>query len=72
MKLASMAKAYRRSGDLAWQRVKELRQKAQEVTDEEELKALEERIRILRGIYRDTQETARILERYYKYRGYIG
>ena len=64
MTLLRMAASYRQSADLIRLRIVALKE-AQRTADPEERLRLEQRIRDLSSLYRDTQETARFLERYY-------
>ncbi|MCI9444462.1 MAG: hypothetical protein HFF69_07055 [Oscillospiraceae bacterium] len=64
MTLARMAVSYRHSARLLWERIKELK-KAEETAGPAEKSRLGQRIKDLNTLYRETQETARFLERYY-------
>jgi hypothetical protein len=64
MTLARMAVSYRHSARLLWERIKELK-KAEETAGPTEKSRLGQRIKDLNTLYRETQETARFLERYY-------
>lgn len=64
MTLARMAASYRHSAQLLWGRIKELRE-AEKSADPVEKSKLGQRIKDLSTLYRETQETARLLEHYY-------
>lgn len=64
MTLARMAASYRHSAELLRQRMNELKEAAK-TAEPSERSRLEQRVRDLSSLYRDTQETARFLERYY-------
>ena len=64
MTLLHMAASYRRSGELIRLRIIALRDAAK-TADSDERARLEQRIRDLTALYRDTRETALVLERYY-------
>ena len=64
MTLARMAASYRHSAQLLWERIKELRE-AEKSADPVEKSKLGQRIKDLSTLYRETQETARLLEHYY-------
>ncbi len=64
MTLLHMAAGYRQSARLLWLRIVALRE-AQRTAEPEERRCLEQRIRDLTLLYRDTQATARVLEHYY-------
>jgi len=64
MTLARMAESYRHSARLLLGRIKELRA-AEETADPVEKSKLGQRIKDLSVLYRETQETARLLENYY-------
>ncbi len=64
MTLARMAVSYRHSARLLWERIKDLK-KAEETAGPAEKSRLGQRIKDLNTLYRETQETARFLERYY-------
>ena len=62
--LLRMAASYRQSGDLIRLRIIALRDAAKTADDDERAR-LEQRIRDLNALYRDTREIAQVLERYY-------
>ncbi len=62
--LLRMAASYRQSGDLIRLRIIALRDAAKTADDDERAR-LEQRIRDLTALYRDTREIAQVLERYY-------
>lgn len=64
MTLLHMAASYRRSGDLIRLRIIALRDAAKTASPEERSR-LEQRIRELTVLYRETREIALVLERYY-------
>ena len=64
MTLLHMAASYRQSGDLIRLRIIDLRDEAK-TADGDERARLEQRIRDLTALYRDTREIAQVLERYY-------
>ena len=64
MTLLRMAASYRHSGDLIRVRIIALRDAAREAGPEERSQ-LERRIKELNTLYRETRETALVLERYY-------
>ncbi len=64
MTLLHMAASYRRSGDLIRLRIIALRDAARTASPEERSR-LEQRIRELTVLYRETREIALVLERYY-------
>ena len=64
MTLLRMAASYRQSADLLRLRIVALKEASLTAGPEEKAR-LEQRIRDLRALHRDTQETARMLERYY-------
>ena len=64
MTLLRMAAGYRRSGELIRLRIIALRDAAREA-DPEEKRLLEQRVRELSAMYRETREIALVLERYY-------
>ena len=64
MTLLHMAASYRRSGDLIRLRIIALRDAAKTASPEERSR-LEQRIRELAVLYRETREIALVLERYY-------
>ena len=64
MTLERMAASYRDSAHLLWGRIKELKE-AEKSAGPEEKSQLGRRIRDLNILYRETQETARLLEHYY-------
>ena len=68
MKLLHMAAGYRQSAEMIRLRIIDLRDEAQHAQPEQRAQ-LEQRIRDLRTLQRETQETALVLERYYD-RGY--
>ena len=68
MKLLHMAAGYRHSAAMIRLRIIDLRDEAQHAQPEQRAQ-LEQRIRDLRTLQRETQETALVLERYYD-RGY--
>lgn len=65
MTLKQMAVSYRKSADLIRLRVIALKDAASQTQDPTERTQLETRIRELNLLYRETRETAVILERYY-------
>lgn len=65
MTLMQMAASYRKSADLIRVRVIALKDAADHAKTSTEKTKLEERIRELNILYRDTRETALVLERYY-------
>lgn len=71
MTLLRMAAGYRHSAELIRLRIIALRDAARTAPPEEQAK-LEQRIRELRTLQRETQETALVLERYYERRGRHG
>ncbi len=64
MTLLRMAVSYRKSAELIRLRIYALKEAAK-TADGKEKSQLEQRIRDLSSMYRDTQEIARVLERYY-------
>lgn len=64
MTLLHMAASYRQSGDLIRLRIIALQDEAK-TADGDERARLEQRIRDLTALYRDTREIAQVLERYY-------
>ncbi len=64
MTLLKMAASYRRSADLIRLRIIALKDEAA-TADPSEQSKLEQRIRDLRVLYRETKSTALVLERYY-------
>ena len=64
MTLLHMAASYRRSGDLIRLRIIALRDAARTASPEDRSR-LEQRIRELTVLYRETREIALVLERYY-------
>ena len=64
MTLARMAVSYRHSAQLLRERIRELRE-AEKTADCVEKSKLGQRIKDLTTLYRETQETARLLEHYY-------
>lgn len=64
MTLLRMAASYRHSGDLIRLRIYALKDAAKTADPVEKAK-LEQRIRDLSVMYRDTREIAKVLERYY-------
>lgn len=64
MTIARMAASYRHSARLLWDRIKELKE-AEKTADPVEKSKLGQRIKDLNTLYRETQETARLLEHYY-------
>ena len=64
MTLLRRAASYRRSGELIWLRIIALRDAAK-TAEPEEKNRLEQRIRDLSALYRETREIALVLERYY-------
>jgi len=65
MTLLQMAASYRQSAGLIRVRVIALKDAAGQTQEPEEKRKLEQRIRELNILYRETRETARFLERYY-------
>ena len=64
MTLARMAASYRHSAELLRQRMNELKEAAGAAGPVEKSQ-LEQRIRDLNTLYRETRDTARLLEHYY-------
>ena len=64
MTLLRMAASYRQSGDLIRLRIIALREAAKTASPDER-SCLEQRIRDLNVLYRETREIALVLERYY-------
>lgn len=64
MTLSRMAESYRRSAHLLRERIRELKE-AEKTADPVEKGRLGQRVKDLSILYRETQETARILEHYY-------
>ena len=64
MTLARMAVSYRHSAHLLRERIKELRE-AEKTADPVEKSKLGQRIKDLNTLYRETRETASLLEHYY-------
>ena len=64
MTLLRMAAGYRHSADLIRLRIVALKEALKEASPEEKGR-LEQRIRDLQALHRDTRETALVLERYY-------
>ena len=64
MTLLRMAANYRQSADLIRLRIVALKE-AQRTAEPEEKSRLEQRIRDLKVLHRDTREVALVLERYY-------
>ncbi|MCI9036168.1 MAG: hypothetical protein HFF80_00225 [Oscillospiraceae bacterium] len=64
MTLMHMAASYRHSGELIRLRIIALKDQARSA-EPEERRQLEQRIKDLNTLYRETRETAVILERYY-------
>ena len=64
MTLMHMAASYRPSGELIRLRIIALKDQARSA-EPEERRQLEQRIKDLNTLYRETRETAVILERYY-------
>lgn len=64
MTLLRMAAGYRQSADLLRLRIVALREEAK-TAEPEERSRLEQRIRDLQSLHRDTREIALVLERYY-------
>ena len=64
MTLLHMAASYRHSGELIRLRIIALKDQARSA-EPEERRQLEQRIKDLNTLYRETRETAVILERYY-------
>lgn len=64
MTIVRMAASYRQSAGLLYLRIVALRDQSRTASPAERAK-LESRISALRRLYRDTQETALMLERYY-------
>lgn len=69
MTLLRMAAGYRHSCELLRGRMNELRERAK-TAEAPEKSQLEQRIKDLNTLYRETRETAVILERYYSRRYY--
>lgn len=65
MTLLRMAASYRQSADLLRVRIIALKDELARTEDPKERGRLEQRIKDLNTLYRETQETARFLERYY-------
>ena len=64
MTLACMAESYRHSARLLRERIQELKA-AEKTADQDEKSRLGERIKDLSVLYRETRETAGLLEHYY-------
>ena len=64
MTLMHMAASYRHSGELIRLRIIALKDQARSA-EPEERRQLEQRIKDLNTLYRETRETALVLERYY-------
>ena len=64
MTLAHMAESYRHSARLLRERIRELKE-AEKTAEADEQSALERRIKDLNTLYRETRETAWLLEHYY-------
>ena len=64
MTLASMAVSYRHSAQLLQGRIRELKE-AEKTADPAEKSQLGQRIKDLNTLYRETRETACLLEHYY-------
>ena len=64
MTLARMAVSYRQSALLLRERINELKE-AEKTADPDERSRLGQRIKDLSVLYRETRETARLLEHYY-------
>lgn len=64
MTLAQMAVSYRHSARLLRERIRELKE-AEKTAQAEEKSRLERRIKDLSTLYRETRETAWLLEHYY-------
>lgn len=64
MTLAQMAVSYRRSARLLQERIRELKE-AEKTAETEEKSRLERRVKDLSTLYRETRETAWLLEHYY-------
>ena len=64
MTLERMAVSYRDSARLLWERIKELKESWKSAGPAEKAQ-LDQRIRDLNTLYRETQATARLLEHYY-------
>ena len=64
MTLLRMAAGYRHSADLLRLRIVALKEQLREASPEEKAR-LEQRIRDLQTLHRETRETALVLERYY-------
>ena len=69
MTLVELSVEYRTSADALQARIGQLEQQGQQEADMGEQLLLADRIRILRGILRETRELAVLCERYYE-RGY--
>lgn len=69
MTLSRMAVGYRHSCELLKERISELREQAR-TADQNEKSRLEQRIKDLNTLLRETRETALVLERYYTRRYY--
>lgn len=64
MTLAEMAVGYRHSAQLLRDRIRELKA-AERTAQAEEISKLEQRVKDLTTLYRETRETAWLLEHYY-------
>ena len=65
MTLLRMAASYRQSADLLRVRIIALKDELARTEDPKERGRLEQRIKDLNTLYRETRETALVLERYY-------
>ena len=65
MTLARMAESYRHSAHLLRERIRELKAAEKKTEDPVEKGKLGQRVKDLSTLYRETQETARLLEHYY-------
>jgi len=72
MTLLRMAASYRQSADLLRVRIIALKDEAAKTEDPREKGRLEQRIRDLNILYRETRETALVMERYYDRRYHNG
>lgn len=69
MTMQEMAREYRASAELLRARRDELRPLLAQLTEEREIRRMEERIRMLQAMWSETRDLAVLMERYYE-RGY--
>ena len=69
MTMQEMAREYRASAEQLRRRRDELRPLLAQLTDEREIRRMEERIRMLQAMWSETRDLAVLMERYYE-RGY--